>query len=406
MCNRGENCTFAHSVDELQAMPPEQMIVEHEVSMQPIPRTAALYSLNEGGRTFIQNESKLDDGYSVLEVAEDGSISISVPREMSAVFDSMASTGANRKEVTLNCGVWGSFPDDSLAPIKADLQVKIYDDICWVSNTFKGFYILDSATSESSCRANCRRDAKCPSYLWTSSQCRRYMEHPLGTSVSAWAKVTNCTSDTVCRDVQTGSWYQSGLYCPVGPDLFRGDNLYLKKGETPEETLYLSKYVASIDGPISGCSDGDWILRQADAKQDYIKMEANMSTKNCFAAFRCSKGYAPIVVDDPYTSGPEDYWLHPCECAPPAWGMDKPVNPESFESVPGTSGNQFTPAPFELVSGQFVCPAKQLLDNGVHFETESEQMERADCEARCKADSLCNFFWHGSQQAGLLKPMG
>jgi hypothetical protein len=104
------------------------------------------------------------------------------------------------------------------------------------------------------------------------------------------------------------------------------------------------------------------------------------------------QGYAPVVVDDPYTSDPADYWLHPCECAPPAWGMEKPVNPESFESVPGKSGNQFTPAPFELVAGQFVCPAKELLDNGVHFETETEQMERADCEARCKADNLCNFF--------------
>ena len=113
------------------------------------------------------------------------------------------------------------------------------------------------------------------------------------------------------------------------------------------------------------------------------------------------QGYAPVVVDDPYTSDPADYWLHPCDCAPPAWGMEKPVNPESFESVPGKSGNQFTPAPFELVSGQFVCPAKELLDNGVHFETETEQMERADCEARCKADNLCNFFWHGSQQAGV-----
>lgn len=68
----------------------------------------------------------------MLEVAEDGSVSISIAREMSAVFDSMASTGANRKEVTLNCGVWGSFPDDSLTPIKADLQIKIYDDICWL----------------------------------------------------------------------------------------------------------------------------------------------------------------------------------------------------------------------------------------------------------------------------------
>ena len=57
-------------------------------------------------------------------------------------------------------------------------------------------------------------------------------------------------------------------------DLFRGNSLYLKKGETPEETLYLSKYVSSIDGPVSGCSNGNWILRQADAEKDYIKLEA------------------------------------------------------------------------------------------------------------------------------------
>eukprot|EP00435_Cladocopium_sp_Y103_P000050 s4143_g1.t1 len=291
------------------------------------------------------------EGYSVLEVAEDGGISISIAREMSAIFDSMASSGATRKKVTLSCGVWGIFPDNSLTPIKTNLNIEIFDDICWVSKSFKAYYSTDrSATSESMCRANC-------------------------------------------------------------------DSLYLKKGETPEETLYLSKYVSSIDGPVSGCSNGNWILRQADAEKDYIKLEAGevelggpvvrcISGGIPFGVASCGQpnitvpdeGYAPIVVDDPYTSDPADYWLHPCECAPPAWGMEKPVNPESFQSVPGKSGNQFTPAPFELVSGQFVCPAKELLDNGVHFETETEQMERADCEARCKADNLCNFFWHGSQQ--------
>ena len=145
----------------------------------------------------------------------------------------------------------------------------------WVSKSFKAYYSTDSsATSESMCRANCRRDNNCPSYLWTSNQCRRYRTHPTGSSVTAYNKVTNCTADAACKDVQTGSWYQSGLYCPVAPDLFRGDSLYLKKGETPEETLYLSKYVSSIDGPVSGCSNGNWILRQADAEKDYIKLEA------------------------------------------------------------------------------------------------------------------------------------
>ncbi|CAK9063338.1 Retinoschisin (Fragment) [Durusdinium trenchii] len=337
---------------------------------------------------------------------------------MSAIFDTMASSGATRKQVTLNCAVWGMFPDDSLTPIKANLAIQIWDDICWVSKSLKSFSETDtSATSEAACRANCRRDAKCPSYSWAGT-CRRHMNHPsLGATTVVWAKVTNCTSEFACKDVSTGSWYQSGLYCPVAPDVFRQDILYLKTGATPEETLYLSKFVSSIDGSVNGCTTGNWIIRQAAPEKDYIKMETGevelagpfvrcLSTNFDFGVANCpqpnitvpDEGFAPMVVDDPYTVEPADYWLHPCECAPAAWGMEKPVNPESFESVPGKSLNSFIPPAFELVSGQFVCPAKELVDNGVHFETETEAMERSDCEARCKAQNLCNFFWHGSQQ--------
>ena len=63
-------------------------------------------------------------------MAEDGGISISIAREMAAIFDSMASSGATRKKVTLNCGVWGIFPDNSLTPIKANLNIEIFDDMC------------------------------------------------------------------------------------------------------------------------------------------------------------------------------------------------------------------------------------------------------------------------------------
>lgn len=49
---------------------------------------------------------------------------------------------------------------------------------------------------------------------------------------------------------------------------------YLKTGATPEETMYLSKYAQTIDGAVSGCTDGNWILRQADPKKDYIQLEA------------------------------------------------------------------------------------------------------------------------------------
>lgn len=303
-----------------------------------------------------------------MEVAEDGSISVTVAREMSRVFDAMPSpSGASRKKITLSCAVWGSFPDESLPPIHANLQIEILDDICWVSKGYdSNFYVQDSsATSQASCRANCRRDASCPSYWWFSGSpgvCRRYTHPTSSPSIYAFSKITNCTAESTCLEVSTDKWYQSGLYCPVAPDLFRGDVLYLKQGATKEETLYLARYSSSVDGPVGGCSNGNWILRQAAPEKDYIQMESGevelggpvlrcLTGGVSFGLASCpapnisvpDEGYPPMVVDDPHSSEPADYWLHPCECAPTAWGMDKPVNPESFESVPGKSNNQFIP---------------------------------------------------------------
>lgn len=70
---------------------------------------------------------------------------------------------------------------------------------------------------------------------------------------------------------------------------------------------------------------------------------------------------SPIVIDDPVTSDPADHWLHPCECAPTAWGKASPITPESFEDVPPGSGNAFRPANFEIVVGQFVCEMTSLI---------------------------------------------
>ena len=74
---------------------------------------------------------------------------------------------------------------------------------------------------------------------------------------------------------------------------------YLKTGATPEETMYLSKYAQTIDGPVSGCADGNWILRQADPKKDYIQLEAAQGRSQhgsaegwfvglCFPLFLCN----------------------------------------------------------------------------------------------------------------------
>ena len=74
---------------------------------------------------------------------------------------------------------------------------------------------------------------------------------------------------------------------------------YLKTGATAEETMYLSKYAQTIDGPVSGCADGNWILRQADPKKDYIQLEAAQGRSQhgsaegwfvglCFPLFLCN----------------------------------------------------------------------------------------------------------------------
>ena len=49
----------------------------------------------------------------------------------------------------------------------------------------------------------------------------------------------------------------------------------------------------------------------------------------------------PMVVDDPSTKEVSDYWLHPCECAPHAWGPNAPLSPAAFEDRPPKSNNSF-----------------------------------------------------------------
>lgn len=51
------------------------------------------------------------------------------------------------------------------------------------------------------------------------------------------------------------------------------------------------------------------------------------------------EGLPPLILDDPGTPEPSDYWLHPCDCAPPAWSTGAPVNAEKFEEQPAESQN-------------------------------------------------------------------
>jgi len=81
-----------------------------------------------------------------------------------------------------------------------------------------------------------------------------------------------------------------------------------------------------------------------------------------------------LVFDDPSTSQPNDFWLHPCDCLPQQWGTEWPADPIALENIPPTSNGSFIPEPFSIVSGLkragewFLRPRQQLF---IYFGTVS-----------------------------------
>ncbi|CAK8997764.1 unnamed protein product [Durusdinium trenchii] len=354
------------------------------------------------------------DGHSVLELDLDGELLIAPSDTLAEVFDQATQT-ALRKSLALQCRVVGLFPDPTLAPVETTLQVHIQDSICWVPQSLKGIGIVDpNAGSEQQCRTRCRLSALCANYRWESSTCFRYDGRSDGSPVMVNAKVTNCTDEGTCMQVQHPKWYLSGRYCPMGRDAQRGGTMYRREQVTPEDAVYLYKNRAG-----DGCSSGQWVLQKINGA-DYMEkalgsfelrgpvLDCVASSQVSFALDACptklllgeeeDEGLPPLILDDPGTPEPSDYWLHPCDCAPPAWSTGAPVNAEKFEEQPAESQNDYIPSPFIIVSGQFVCPSRQLLPKiGIQFQTEEELLEPSDCEARCRDHSDCQFFWSGAQ---------
>lgn len=85
----------------------------------------------------------------------------------------------------------------------------------------------------------------------------------------------------------------------------------------------------------------------------------------------------------------DDYFLQPCQCVPPECGSKPPLSPEAFDSIPAGSGNEYVPAPYDIVVGS------QLIS--IHWENDVETMTAGDCAARCQESATCLFFWHGTQ---------
>ncbi|CAE7234863.1 unnamed protein product [Symbiodinium natans] len=95
-----------------------------------------------------------------------------------------------------------------------------------------------------------------------------------------------------------------------------------------------------------------------------------------------------MLIDDPSTSTPDDYSLHPCECFPESWGTSAPVTSKSFQQVPPGSNNAFRPLAVRLLQGGPMCPQESLQD--IKYGS-----DEARCQAYCETKA-CSFFWAGS----------
>lgn len=361
----------------------------------------------------------LVNGYPVLEMSSDGQITVAPSGAMSQLFDDRLTEGWARQTLRLSCSVWGVFPDPVLTPVKGALDIEIRDSLCWFKKKIKGkASAMKGPKSIKECQSSCRKSRKCAYFAWSEDSCAFYYLDSGASEVTATAKVTNCMDEQTCFNLENSKRYLAGMYCPVGRDALRNDILYRKDGPTAEDTFYMQKYSKALDTS-SKCQDGNWMLR-AQSRKDFLEVKrglfelrgqeqpdciensaVEMALQTCAAPDLPSaseEGLQPLMLDDPSTPEPEDFWLHPCDCIPPAWGEAAPVNGVAFGMVPPGSKNSFTPKPFAIVTGQFVCPSRQLLEqDGVHFESETEVLEPKDCESRCKEQASCAFFWHGTQ---------
>jgi hypothetical protein len=102
-----------------------------------------------------------------------------------------------------------------------------------------------------------------------------------------------------------------------------------------------------------------------------------------------------LVLDDPATIAPADHWMHPCDCFPESWGPEAPVSGDAYQAVPAGSDNMFSPDVIQLLDGQFACEEDFLLDGTVITEGSKDMMETASCQAHCREDDRCKFFWEG-----------
>ncbi|CAE7940472.1 unnamed protein product [Symbiodinium sp. KB8] len=274
------------------------------------------------------------DGHPILDISPDGAITVAPARTLSELFDALSVSGSQRK-------------------VETTLTIVVQDTVCWVPQNIKGTGLPHaSADTEAKCRSQCRADETCANYKF-EGQCMRYDARSDGNPVTVVAKVTNCTNEGTCMKVTHSEWYLAGTYCPLGRDAVLGGIVYLREHVTQQDMVYLR------EGSSGGCGANEWAL-MAPSSADFIDkalglFELRGTRHACISSSSlehslswCAtkalawieeqeedeEGQPALVLDDPGTAQPADFWLHPCDCAPDAWGADLPVDAQMYEQLP------------------------------------------------------------------------
>mmetsp|Transcript_18412 Transcript_18412/g.45827 ORF Transcript_18412/g.45827 Transcript_18412/m.45827 type:complete len:2629 (-) Transcript_18412:138-8024(-) len=394
-----------------------------------------------------------------LDVAV-GTLHVTPTQALEKTLDDSIDDDVQRKTITLSCRFYGYYDEQpklkSRYATSPKITMELRDNSCWVQRTadFAGRTNQASGVDLKACRKACRESAACTDFLLESGVC--YFMNGLCTKgescpergLTVRTKIPNCGERSTCIAIvdPTQMWI-SGDYCPTGEN--SDGPVYLKEGRTIPETLYLAKYNSQRDGLISGCTANRFVLKRTapdkdfdDPESSYIELKgesikclpldqnsyreiftvgsatsggirAELTGLPCGAPNTTTmandgaedqaeeqNGVSALVLDDPATSEPADHWMHPCDCFPERWGANAPVTAEAFEVVPAGSNNMFSPAVFEVVVGEFVCPSENLIDGLVIVMDASESRDTSFCEVMCKEKS-CAFFWEGEVQSSM-----
>jgi hypothetical protein len=394
------------------------------------------------------------NGINAFVLSNEGVVTVAPDEGLSSLIDDLGATTAQKVDsLQLDCTVYGHYDWIKVLgngvnepEISRALTITLADNNCWVSENVavKVSPSSPAVTDPVGCRKLCRTSPTCTHYAMQHGACQiatGVCRQSQGCAeVSVITKVPGCGPDSTCFDLSNSiSKHLNGKFCPTGQGSLISDHpVYVKKGTTFQDQLYMTAYDSNRDGSLTGnpefvlkaaslddvetssmlelhgatiasfpASEGiiDSIFSQGaitkgiSAYDAHAQATLKVGTKSCGPPNTTvdldTEDYASlaIVLDDPLTDDPADYWLHPCECFSEAWGNNAPVTSESFADVPPGSNNAYVPNPILVVSGQFVCEKASLLS--IEFLSNQDQGQDPTCARRCQATDGCTFFWDG-----------